>query len=55
MDEIRSVKISITLTPSEAARLDAYAERHHWTRSTAAAVLIKNGLAWDDEKRGKDQ
>ena len=44
MDETRSVKISIVLTPSAAARLDTYARRHHWSRSTAAAILIENGL-----------
>jgi hypothetical protein len=54
MDEIRSVKISVVLTPSLAARLDVYRERHRWSRSTATAILIEDGLARDEEKRGKD-
>ena len=44
MNEARSVKISIVLTPSMAARLDTYARQRRWSRSTAAYVLIENGL-----------
>jgi hypothetical protein len=48
MDAIRTEKISVNLTPDQAARLDRYAERNHWTRSTAAAVLLERGLDADD-------
>jgi hypothetical protein len=44
MEENRSEKISVSLTPGMLARLDAYARAHHWSRSTAAAVLIEEGL-----------
>ncbi len=47
MDAIRKEnkeKISVNLTPQLVARLDRYAERNHWSRSTAAAVLIEDGL-----------
>jgi hypothetical protein len=52
MDSIRTQKISVNLTPEQVARLDSYAARHHWSRSTAAAVLIDSGLnAADDAPR----
>jgi hypothetical protein len=44
MQEKRTVKISIVLTPSVAARLDDYAQQSRWSRSTAATVLIESGL-----------
>ena len=48
MDAIRTEKISVNLTPEQVARLDSYAARNHWSRSTAAAVLIDNGLNTED-------
>jgi metal-responsive CopG/Arc/MetJ family transcriptional regulator len=48
MDAIRNEKISVNLTAELAARLDRYAERNHWSRSTAAAVLIERGLEAND-------
>jgi hypothetical protein len=51
MDATRKEKISVNLTPELADRLDHYAERNHWTRSTAAAVLIERGLATEDDVR----
>lgn len=45
MDETRTEKVSVMLTPAMLAKLLAYAAEHHWSRSTAAAVLIENGLA----------
>lgn len=45
MEENRSEKISISLTPGMLSRLDAYARAHRWSRSTAASVLIEQGLA----------
>jgi hypothetical protein len=44
MDAIRTEKISVNLTPEQVARLDRYAASNHWTRSTAASVLIERGL-----------
>jgi hypothetical protein len=48
MEALRNEKISVNLTPDQAARLDRYAERNRWSRSTAAAVLIERGLDADD-------
>ena len=48
MDAMRNEKISVNLTPDLAARLDRYAASNHWSRSTAAAVLIERGLPVDD-------
>ncbi len=50
MDEPRSERFSVSLTPSMLAKLDAYAAEHRWTRSTAAAVLIEQGLDRDQNK-----
>lgn len=47
MDAQRTEKISVNLTPETAARLNRFAAENHWTRSTAAAVLIERGLADD--------
>jgi len=44
MDAIRTEKFSVNLTPALMARLERYAARNHWSRSTAAAVLIEHGL-----------
>jgi hypothetical protein len=48
MEAIRNEKISVNLTPDQAARLDRYAARNRWSRSTAAAVLIERGLDAED-------
>lgn len=45
---MRTEKISVNLTPDQMARLDRYARRHRWSRSTAAAALIEQGLDADD-------
>ena len=50
MDAHRSERISVSLTPDLAARLDRFAAENHWTRSTAAAVLIERGVADDREQ-----
>jgi len=55
MDETRSERFSVSFTPSLVARLDAYAAGHHWTRSTAAAVLVERGLDAEEQDQGKDQ
>jgi metal-responsive CopG/Arc/MetJ family transcriptional regulator len=49
MEETRTEKISVNLTPSVLARLDALAGRNRWPRSTAAAVLIEHGLDAQDK------
>ena len=48
MDAIRTEKITVNLPPDQASHLDRYAARNHWSRSTAAAVLIERGLNADD-------
>jgi metal-responsive CopG/Arc/MetJ family transcriptional regulator len=58
MEERRSEKISISLTPGVLAQLDGYARAHRWSRSTAAAVLIEEGLrnqAGDSTQEGDDR
>lgn len=45
MDAVRTEKISVNLTPDLLVHLDRFAAERHWTRSTAAAVLIEQGLA----------
>jgi hypothetical protein len=52
MDEVRSERFSISVTPALLARLDAFAAERRWTRSTAAAELIERALdapppGWD--------
>jgi len=50
MDAVsRTEKISVNLTPEQVAALDRFAAENHWSRSTAAAVLIERGLT-DDQK-----
>jgi hypothetical protein len=44
MAELRTEKITVTLTPTALARLDAYRERHRWSRSGAIAALVDDGL-----------
>lgn len=48
MEERRSEKVSVMLTPATQAKLDAYAARHHWKRSAAASILIEDGLRGED-------
>ena len=50
MQDKRSVKISIMLSPLVAERLDEYARRFRWSRSNAAAVLVEAGLKEQDEQ-----
>ena len=57
MEDKRSVKISIMLSPLVAAQLDEYARRARWSRSNAAAVLVEAGLKeqaeQDDKRKGQ--
>jgi metal-responsive CopG/Arc/MetJ family transcriptional regulator len=50
MDAVRTEKISVNLTPELVARLDRFAADQHWSRSTAAAVLIERGLPPADDE-----
>jgi hypothetical protein len=49
--EQRNQAIFASVTPTLKDRLDTYARRNHWTRSTAAAVLIERGLDAADQAR----
>ncbi len=51
MEETRTEKISVNLTPSVLARLDRFAQARVWPRSTAAALLIERGLDEEDQIR----
>jgi hypothetical protein len=48
MDAPRTERVTVNLAPDVAARLDRFAGEHRWTRSTAAAVLIEQGLPEED-------
>lgn len=50
MEALRSVKVTVNLTPRDAARLDRLARRSRWTRSAAAAVLIERGCDEDERE-----
>ena len=50
MDAIRTERVTVNLTPEVMARLDGFAEQHRWTLSTAAAILIEQGLPQDSEQ-----
>jgi hypothetical protein len=49
-NETRSERVSVSLTPTMLARLETYAREHRWKLSTAAAVLIEDGLDVADEQ-----
>ena len=51
MAELRDAKISVLLAPSTVERLDAYRSERRWTRSTAIAALVEEGL---DRHAGQD-
>ena len=44
MNANRTERITVNIEPELAEQLDRFAERNHWTRSTAAAILIQRGL-----------
>jgi predicted transcriptional regulator len=50
MDAVRTERVTVNLTPDVSARLDQYAGQHKWSRSTAAAILIEQGLPEDSEQ-----
>ena len=41
---MRTAKVTVMLEPTVLDRLDAYREPRRWTRSTAIAALIDEGL-----------
>jgi len=43
-----TAKVSASITPHLMVKLDDYAARHHWSRSTAALVLIERELSAGD-------
>jgi len=47
MDDTRTEKISVNLTPAVVKQLDRFAAQNRWSRSTAVAVLIERGLLKD--------
>ena len=49
MNAERTERLTVNLAPEQHAGLRRFAERHRWTLSTAAAVLIERGLAEDAE------
>lgn len=51
VSEMRTEKVSVVLTPTVLARLDAYRDRRRWTRSTAIAAMIEEVL--DREQAGE--
>jgi hypothetical protein len=51
--EARTKRISVSLTPTMLARLEAYAAEHRWRVSTAVAILIEDALgAGQDQGQG---
>lgn len=46
-EELRTVKITAVLTPSQAAALDAWRAPRRWSRSTALATLIDQHVKGD--------
>jgi metal-responsive CopG/Arc/MetJ family transcriptional regulator len=53
MEELQ--RISVSLTRDVLAQLDSYARAHRWSRSTAAAVLIEEGLRNQAGDRGQEE
>jgi hypothetical protein len=51
-EEPRDQKVFASVTETMKDKLDRYARRNHWTRSTAVAVLVERGLDADDATRG---
>jgi metal-responsive CopG/Arc/MetJ family transcriptional regulator len=53
MDEKKTVRITVALPRDVVERLDTYAQRRRWSRSTAAATLIERGLPAAQPEREK--
>jgi hypothetical protein len=52
VSEMRTAKITVLLRPSTLERLDAYRAERRWTRSTAIAALVEEGLGRKPEDCG---
>lgn len=48
MDATRTERMTVNLTPELLERLERFAERNRWTRSTAAVILIERGLEGEE-------
>jgi len=44
MNADRTERITVNMTPELLEKLDGFAERNRWTRSTAATILIERSL-----------
>ena len=52
---LRTAKITVLLDPRVVDRLDAYRAERRWTRSTAIAALVEEGLSREpDTTDGKE-
>jgi hypothetical protein len=51
---LRTAKITVLLDPRAVDRLDAYRAERRWTRSTAIAALVEEGLTREAAKNGED-
>jgi metal-responsive CopG/Arc/MetJ family transcriptional regulator len=49
MDAVRTERVTVNLTPEVLAQVDQFAAENRWTRSTAIAVLIEQGLPEDGD------
>ena len=52
---MRTAKITVLLAPSVVERLDAYRAERRWTRSTAIAALVEEGLGRQAGDDGKEE
>ena len=50
MNAERTERLTVNLAPEQHAALRRFAERHRWTLSTAAAVLIERGLTQEEQQ-----
>lgn len=51
---MRTEKITVLFTPSVLERLDGYRADRRWTRSTAIAALVEEGLRREATGDGKE-
>ena len=54
VSEMRTEKITVLLTPTVVERLDAYRAQRRWTRSTAIAALVEEGLSYESDDGKED-
>lgn len=51
--EARTERISVSLSRETLAKLEQYAARHRWAVSAAAAYIIEDHLAEQDQEAGR--